>query len=148
VKCRNTSCSICYPQPESQAAAQPEVQPEAQPEAKKSPEKEPPRYDEQLQLVGSDNRPACDLFYIVKLSDGSGHSGFTNDQGLTTRFVSKRPTAIESITLEPSGAAWKEGCCMGSMAGEKLVMRLYKENLSTHDREVGTSVAIGSNLMP
>lgn len=99
------------------------------------------RFDQQLRLLGPDNQPAYALFYSITLADGSRHAGFTDRQGKTRRISSQRRLAMESITLQPPGAAWGRECCGGKMANEKLILKLAGENLATNDTDVGTSIA-------
>jgi hypothetical protein len=122
MKCGDPGCPICNeaPRPKPEEAV---------------------RFDERLRLIGPNNQPAYDLYYVVTLADGSSHSGFTNRDGMTQRIASKRPLALESIMLQPPGIAWGRECCGGGMANEKLTLKLDKENLATNDTDVGASVA-------
>lgn len=100
------------------------------------------RCDAQLQLVGPENQPACNLEYDIRLADGTHHTGATDAQGRTRRIETRNPISLTSITLSPSLGRVQQECRGWDLILERVDIPLLNRNLSTRYCGAGLSVDI------
>lgn len=127
--CGNPNCPVCYSQPER---ALPESTP-AWP------------YDEQLRLVSSDYKPACNLPYVISLGYDNKLLGATDGDGRTMRIGTQRPASVMSITLTPPSSVREFVCCAATdadMSRERIYIKSETRIIATtNDTGLGTSIA-------
>jgi type VI secretion system secreted protein VgrG len=96
-------------------------------------------YDEQIQFLNANGAILANVNYSLLLSDGSTVNGTTDDEGKTTRILSKAAQKIKEAKLTPAKSI---GCCAANATGleEAEPLSIKLSDVITNQEDVGESV--------